>query len=184
MSHVQDIRNMSAALIDGWERVAAKHGDPGVPGSSLRKDLGDVGRIGWDGFADAVRTAHLATHLDSRRLVLVAAEAQFRNPGAPLEHLRQAVEADMAERAQDLRRLRTVLGRLAGTPLTLSAWDSGVLPHLITDKATENARTQALFGGLATASDGVSEPAWASAGFDAELTPSGDVRILEPVGAG
>jgi hypothetical protein len=180
MSHVQDIRNMSAALLDGWERVVQQHAGAGVPGSVLRKELGDVGGVGWDGFADAVRVAHLATHLDSRRLVLVAAEAQFRNPGSPLQHLRQAVEADLAERTRDLQRLRTVLVRLAGTPLTISAWDAGVLPHLITDRAVENARAQALFAGLATATDGAGAPSWTSAGFDAELAANGDVRILEP----
>jgi hypothetical protein len=54
-----------------------------------------------------------------------------------------------------------------------------VLPHLITDRAVENARTQALFAGLASA---VSDPAEAAAtmGFDAELAADGDVRILEP----
>jgi hypothetical protein len=111
--------------------------------------------------------------------VLVAAEAQFRNPGSPLHHLRQAVEADIAERARDLDRLRQVLSGLASTPLTISAWDAGVLPHLITDRAVENARTQALFAGLASA---VSDPSEAvgSMGFDAELTADGDVRILEP----
>jgi hypothetical protein len=181
MSHVQDIRNMSGELLAGWERVTEKHVGAGVPGNVMRKELGDVGGIGWDGFADAVRTAHLATHLDSRRLVLVAAEAQFHNPGSPLQHLRQAIEADMAERAGDLKRLRTVLARLASTPLTISAWESGVLPHLITDRAVENARTQALFAGLATAADGAGEPAWTSSGFDAELAANGDVRILEPV---
>jgi hypothetical protein len=180
MSHVQDIRNMSAALLDGWERVVQQHAGTGVPGSVLRKELGDVGGVGWDGFADAVRVAHLATHLDSRRLVLVAAEAQFRNPGSPLQHLRQAVEADLAERTRDLQRLRTVLVRLAGTPLTISAWDAGVLPHLITDRAAENARAQALFAGLATATDGAGAPSSTSAGFDAELATNGDVRILEP----
>lgn len=53
----------------------------GVAGTVLRKELGEVGGVGGVGFADAGRTAHLANHLDSRRLVLVAAEAQFRNPG-------------------------------------------------------------------------------------------------------
>lgn len=90
----------------------------------------------------------------------------------------------MAERAQDLRRLRTVLSGLATTPLTISAWDAGVLPHLITERAVENARAQALFAGLATAANGIGEPAWASTGFDAELAASGDVRILEPLPSG
>ncbi|MHA6630898.1 hypothetical protein ACU61A_36125 [Pseudonocardia sichuanensis] len=184
MSHVQDIRNMSAALLDGWERVVERHAGTDVAGSVLRKELGEVGSLGWEGFADAVRVAHLATHLDSRRLVLVTAEAQFRNPGSPLQHLRQAIEADMAERARDLQRLRTVLTRLAGTALTISAWDAGVLPHLITDRAVENARTQALFAGLATATDGALDRGRHSAGFDAELAASGDVRILEPAQLG
>ncbi|WP_433287812.1 hypothetical protein ACQPZQ_34330 [Pseudonocardia sp. CA-142604] len=180
MSHVQDIRNLSSVLIAGWERVLERQKRTEVPGSVLRKELGEVGKIGWDGFTDAVRTAHLANHLDSRRLVLVAAEAQFRNPGSPLHHLRQAVEADLAERARDLDRLRTVLARLSSTPLTISAWDAGMLPHLITDRAAENARTQALFAGLSAAMTGAADPAWCSTGFDAELGVDGDVRILEP----
>jgi hypothetical protein len=184
MSHVQDMRNMSVSLLDGWERVVERHAGTAVPGSVLRKELGEVGAVGWEGFADAVRTAHLATHLDSRRLVLVAAEAQFHNPGSPLQHLRQAIEADMAERRRDLQRLRTVLTRLASTALTISAWEAGVLPHLITDRAVENGRTQALFAGLATAADGVGDPSWYSAGFDAELAANGDVRILEPARRG
>jgi hypothetical protein len=178
MSHVQDIRNISAVLLTGWARVAEEHGGKEVPGSVLRKELGDVGGIGWDGFADAVRIAHLSNHLDSRRLVLVAAEAQFRNPGSPLHHLRQAVGADVAERARDLERLRGVLSRLASTPLTISAWDAGVLPHLITERAVENARMQALLAGLAAAvSDAIDPVGWM--GFDAELAADGEVRILE-----
>jgi hypothetical protein len=112
--------------------------------------------------------------------VLVAAEAQFRNPSSPLQHLRQAVETDLEERTRDLQRLRTVLSGLASTPLTISAWDAGVLPHLITERAVENARTQALFAGLATAVEGTAQPTWTSTGSDAELGADGAVRILEP----
>jgi hypothetical protein len=139
MSHVQDIRNVSATLLDGWERVADKHGGSPMPGSVVRKELGQVGNLGWEGFADAVRTAHLAHVLDSRRLVLVAAEAQTHNPESPLRHLRHALADDLAERTRDLNRLHGVLTRLAGTPLTISAWEAGVLPHLITEKAVDNA---------------------------------------------
>jgi hypothetical protein len=57
---------------------------------------------------------------------------------------------------------------------------AGVLPHLITDRAVENGRTQALFAGLGAATDGVGDPSRHSAGFDAELAANGDVRILEP----
>jgi hypothetical protein len=180
MSHVQDIHHMSIALLAGWERVADKRCDTDVPGSVLRKELGKVGDVGWDGFVDAVRTAHLANHLDSRRLMLVASEAEFRNPGSPLRHLRQAVENDLAERSRDLARLRALLSRLSGTPLTISTWDAGVLPHLITDKALENARTQALFAGLTAAVGGAMEPSWNPSGFDAELGHDGEVRILAP----
>jgi hypothetical protein len=71
-----------------------------------------------------------------------------------------------------------VLGPLASTPLTISAWDAGVLPHLITDRAVENARMQAFLAGLAAAVSGTIEPVgWM--GFDVELT-DGEVRILEP----
>jgi hypothetical protein len=90
------------------------------------------------------------------------------------------VENDLAERSRDLARLRALLSRLAGTPLTISAWDAGVLPHLITDKASENARTQALFAGLTAAVGGALEPAWNPSGFDAELRHDGEVRILAP----
>ena len=133
-----------------------------------------------EGFADAVRTAHTAAVLDSRRLVLVAAEAQTHNSDSPLRHLRQAVADGLAERTRDLNRLQGVLARLAGTPLTISAWEAGVLPHLITDRAVDNARAQALFAGLATAVAGSPEAAPATRGFDAELGPAGEVRILAP----
>lgn len=179
MSHVQDIRNLSQALLEGWERVVERRAGTGVSGAVLRKELGAVGGVGWDGFVDAVRTAHLAMTLDSRRLVLVAAEAQVHNPEAPLHHLRNAVADDLAERTRDIGRLHSALGTLASTPLTISTWDARVLPHLVADGAAENARTQALFSGLAAA---VSAPPVAapSFGFDAELSAGGDLRILAP----
>ncbi len=180
MSHVQDIRNVSSALLDGWEQVADKHGGGPTPGGVVRKELGRVGGLGWEGFADAVRTAHTATVLDSRRLVLVAAESQTHNPASPLGHLRHAVAEDLAERARDLSRLHSVLDRLAATPLTISTWDAGVLPHLVTEKAVDNAKTQALFAGLATAVRGSTDTGPSTSGFDAELGSGGEVRILAP----
>ena len=180
MNHVQDIRNASAALLDGWERVVDRHAGAPAPGNVVRKELGQVGHLGWEGFADAVRTAHTATVLDSRRLVLVTAESQAHDREAPLDHLRRAVADDLAERARDLDRLHGVLTRLAQTPLTITAWEAGVLPHLITDKAAENARTQALFAGLAAAAGGSSNTPPPASGFDVELGANGEVQILEP----
>jgi hypothetical protein len=74
-----------------------------------------------------------------------------------------------------------LLARLASTPLTNSAWDDGVLPHLITDGAVQNARTQALFASLASAiAAGAPSDSVAPTEFDAELSPDGQVRILTP----
>lgn len=182
MSHVQDIRNLSQALLEGWEEVAGRRVGSSVSGSVVRKELGAVGGIGWDGFVDAVRTAHLATVLDARRLVLVAAEAQVQNSHASLRHLRNAVADGLAERARDLDRLHALLAGLAGTPLTISTWDAGMLPHLVADGATENARTQALFAGLAAAIAAASTTP-PQTGFDTDLSDTGEVRVLASAAA-
>jgi hypothetical protein len=182
MSNLQVVRNMSTTLLAGWERVIVDLPAGATPGAGLRATLGKVGRIGWDGFPAAVRTAYLSITLDSRRIMLTAAEAQLRNPSLPLAAFRQAVEADLAARTAELDRLRSLLVRLSTVPLTLSTWSAGVLPHLVADGAAENARTQALFATLASAFSGAHR---ASAlpvvdnriVIEAELRPGGEVQL-------
>lgn len=182
MSHLQDVRNRSTTLMSGWERVVAALPASGAPGAALRADLGTVGKLGWEGFPAAVRTAYMAITLDSRRIMLTAAEAQLRNPGLPLASFRDAVETDLAARAAELDRLRSLLVRLSTVPLTLSTWSAGILPHLVTEVAAENARTQALFASLGSAFSG---PRHASAlpvadnrvVVEAEVRPGGEVQL-------
>lgn len=92
-------------------------------GDELRTTLGNVGKLGWDEFPGAVRTAYLSITLDSRRIMLTAAEAQLRNPGLPLSSFRQAVESDLAARTAELNRLRS-LALCVGTPSTPSGTSS------------------------------------------------------------
>ncbi|RZT87157.1 hypothetical protein EV383_4065 [Pseudonocardia sediminis] len=180
MTNLQVIRNRSEALLVGWERVVAAlpHGE--TPGVALRAALGQVGDLGWEAFPAAVRTAYHSLALDSRRIMLSAAEAQLRNPGSSLTSFRAAVEEDLAARARELDRLRTLLERLSRTPLTISTWGGGVLPHLVTDGAVENARAQALFATLhwtLTAQAPVS-PTTSTITVDAR--PNGDLQLVRP----
>jgi hypothetical protein len=141
-----------------------------------------VGKLGWDGFPAAVRTAYLAITLDSRRIMLTAAEAQLRNPGLPLASFLDAVETDLAARAAELDRLRSLLLRLSTVPLTLSTWSAGILPHLVVEGAEENARTQALFATLGSALDRTRTESLLPVDgsrivVHAELLPDGEVQL-------
>lgn len=183
MSHLQDVRNRSTTLLTGWERVVDGLPAGGTPGAALRDALGKVGKLGWDGFPAAIRTAYLAITLDSRRIVLTAAEAQLRNPGLPLTSFLDAVETDLAARTAELDRLRSLLVRLSTMPLTLSSWSAGILPHLVTEGAAENARTQALFATLASAltrtrTESLLPVEGSRIVVHAELLPDGEVQLL------
>lgn len=185
MSHLQDVRNRSVNLLNGWERVADRLTGGGTAGADLRAALGKVGAVGWDGFPAAVRMAYMSITLDSRRIMLTAAEAQLRNPELPLASFRQSVAGELATRTAELDRLRSVMIRFSTTPLTLSSWNAGVLPHLVSDRATVNARTQALFATLASALT-ATPPSSALPVVDnrfvveAELRPDGDVQLHHP----
>lgn len=183
MSNLQVIRNQATALLAGWERVLAGLPPGETPGGNLRTALGEVGKLGWEEFPNAVRTAFLSITLDSRRIMLTTAEAQMRNPGLPLDTFRRAVESDLAARADEQRRLRVLVSRLATIPLTLSMWSGGILPNLVTDSAIENARSQALFATLSAALSQVDSAVPASAHrvvVDAEIQPAGEVQLLRP----
>jgi hypothetical protein len=183
MGHLQVVRNMSTTLLTGWERVVAELPNGPVEGADLRKDLGRPGAVGWDGFAAAVRTAYVAITIDARRVMLTAAEAQLRNPGLPLTAFRESVESDLAARTAELDRLRAVVSRLSTVPLSVSSWSAGVLPHLVSDAAAENSRTQALFATL-TAVLSRSQRSAAVPTVDgritveAEVRPGGEIQLL------
>jgi len=184
MNDLQVIRNESLDLLEGWERVLSDRAGTDIQGAELRTALGAVGKRSWDEFPNAIRTAYLAVALDTRRIMLTGAEAQARHPDLPLERFRQSVEDDLAERATELQRLRTLLSSLATSPLTLSGWRGGVLPHLVTDNAAENSRTQALFASLSGALSSTGAPALATSGdrlvIDADVRSDGEVQLLQP----
>lgn len=175
MSNLQVIRAREAALLTGWERVVAALPDTGATdGAELRTALGGIGALGWDAVPGAIGTAYLSLTLDSRRIVLSAAEAQLRNPGAPLTAFREAVEADLAARTDELARLRRLVRRLSTVPLSTSGW---AMPHVVAGEAAENARTQALFASVAAALDGSDRTAHVPV-VEAELAPDGAVQLL------
>lgn len=185
MSHLQDVRNRSVILLSGWERVTDRLAGDGIAGADLRAALGKVGALGWDSFPQAVRMAYMSITLDSRRIMLTAAEAQLRNPELPLASFRQSVAGELTARAAELDRLRSVMVRLSTTPLTLSSWSAGVLPHLVSDRATVNARTQALFATLASALGATPTTSALSAlgngvVVEAALWPDGEVQLHHP----
>ncbi|GAA2540920.1 hypothetical protein GCM10010210_09090 [Pseudonocardia hydrocarbonoxydans] len=176
MSNLQVIRHRSVTLLTGWERVVAGLGPADVSGSTVREALGAVGSLGWDSFPSAVRTAYLSLNLDARRIMLTTAEAQLRNPGMALAAFREGVEADLAVRRAELRRLRALFVRLSTVPLGTSGW---ALPNVVADSAAENARTQVLFATLATALSSGDTPAHPAV-VEAELRSDGTVQLLRP----
>jgi hypothetical protein len=175
MSALQVLRARSAALLTGWERVATELPVSGATsGSALRTALGGIGSLGWEAVPGAVGTAYLSLVLDSRRIMLTAAEAQLRNPGLPLTAFREAIETDLAARTDELARLRRLLRRLSSVPLSTSGW---ALPHVVADDAAENSRAQALFASLSAALDSSERPEHAPV-VEAELAPDGAVQVL------
>ena len=181
MADLQTLRNRSVALLDGWERVAMQL-PPQPDGGDLRERLGTVGRLGWDAFGTAVHTAYRAIALDSRRIVLTAAEAQLRNPGEPLTAFTAAVEADLDARAQEVRRMRALFIRLAGTPLELRSWSGRIVPNFVSGAALENSRTQALFAHLSAAlAPQASLPATADVDtVTVDSRPDGSMQVIRP----
>lgn len=176
MSNLQVIRHRSATLLTGWERVVAGLAPGENPGAAVRGALGAVGSLGWESFPAAVRTAYLSLTLDARRVVLTTAEAQMRNPGMALSAFRDGVEADLAARGDELRRLRALFVGLSTVPLGTSGWS---LPNFVADGAAENARTQVLFATLATALAGRDGPGIPTV-VEAQLRPDGAVQLLRP----
>jgi hypothetical protein len=94
------------------------------------------------------------------------------------------VEDDLTERADDMQRLRTLISALATLPLELSGWRGGVLPHLVTDGAAENSRTQALFATLAGALNSTGNAALPISGdrlvIEAQVDSDGDIQHFHP----
>lgn len=182
MRDLQVIRNRSVALLDGWEQVARECAAT-TSGSELREKLGNVGSLGWDSFGLAVHTAYRAIALDSRRTVLTATEAQLRNPGAPLAAFRATVDADLAARADEVRRMRMLFTRLASTPLTASTFSGRFLPAFASDEAAENGRSQALFAHLSAAlAPQVALPTSVEADtITMDSRPDGTMRLIRPV---
>lgn len=172
------LRHQTVAHLAGWERVTEGLDPAGTHGNAVREALGEVGRLGWAGFPGAVHAAYQGLVLDARRLLIGAAEQHLRVPERSLTALRPLVEADVAARAADVVRLRRIVARLSTTPLTVRKRSGAMLPTLIADQASENARTQALFTRMAAALT----PAPGHATYDVHVRPrpDGALQILHP----
>lgn len=174
------LRHQTVALLAGWERVLEGLDASGAPGSVVRESLGEVGRLGWAAFPSAVHGSYQALVLDARRLLLAAAEQHLRTPERSLTSMRPLVEPGLAARAADIGRLRRLLARLSVTPLSVRKRSGGMLPHLIADAASENARTQALFTRMANA---LSPRAGVGSGVhdvEVQTRASGGLQVLRP----
>ncbi|ANY05345.1 hypothetical protein [Pseudonocardia sp. HH130630-07] len=172
------LRHQTHAWISGWERVVAAAERTGTPGSTLREQLGAVGRLGWEGFPGAVSAAYQALVLDARRILVTGAEHLLRFPNRPLAALRPLIESDLAGRAADVARLDRLLTGLSVLPLTVRARSGGLMPNLVADAATTNARTQALFTRMATALRAPSGPG--PVVLEVQSLESGELRVLRP----
>lgn len=96
-----------------WEEAADRlpERDGTISYSKLLHELGiedDPRRL-----ARVVANLYLATVLDSRAKVLLAAEAALANPTRPLDNLHRQLSADLAANAETHDRLREVLWALA-----------------------------------------------------------------------
>lgn len=178
VANLSVLRHQTHAWIAGWERVAAAADRTGTPGAALREQLGEVGKLGWTGFPGAVHGAYQALVLDSRRLVLAAAEHLLRSPNRPLTALRPLIESDLAGRAADVGRLHRLLTGLSTVPLTVRRRSGAMLPNQIVEQASANARTQALFTRMANA---LHAPAGAGAVVvEVRSLDSGALQVLRP----
>ncbi|BBG03379.1 MULTISPECIES: hypothetical protein [Pseudonocardia] len=178
IANLSVLRHQTHARLSGWERVAAAADPAGSPGIALREQLGEVGKLGWDGFPAAVHGAYQALVLDARRILLSAADQLLRSPSRPLAALRPLIEPDLAGRASDIARLHRLLGTLSVLPLTVRKRSGGMLPNLIAEQAATNARTQALFTRMANA---LHPPAWCGrVAVEVRALPSGELQILRP----
>lgn len=178
VANLSVLRHQTHAWIAGWERVLAGAGRSGTPGTTLREQLGEVGKLGWTGFPGAVHGAYQALVLDARRLLLTSAEHLLRTPNRPLPALRPLVESDLTGRAADVARLHRLLTGLSTLPLTVRKRSGGMIPNLIADQAAANARTQALFTRMANA---LRPPAWSGAVVvEVQSLDGGELQVLRP----
>ena len=178
VANLSVLRHQTHARLSGWERVVAAADPAGTPGIALREQLGEVGRLGWDGFPAAVHGAYQALVLDARRILLSAADQLLRSPSRPLAALRPLIEPDLAGRASDIARLHRLLTTLSVLPLTVRKRSGGMLPNLIAEQATTNARTQALFTKMANA---LHPPSWCGqVAVEVRALPTGELQILRP----
>lgn len=178
VANLSVLRHQTHAWLAGWERVLAAVDRSGTPGIGLREQLGEVGKLGWTGFPGAVHGAYQALVLDARRVLLTAADQLLRSPNRPMTALRPLVESDLAGRAADVARLHRLLTGLSTLPLTVRKRSGAMMPNLIADQASANARTQALFTRMANA---LHPPTWSGAVVvEVRSRDTGELQVLRP----
>lgn len=99
------------------EEFAAKPG--GVPFHDVEESLGRIAIGGFPAFGLQVQLAYRALALDSRTHIVAMTEATVGSPDETVEHFHATVQRRLADNADHLERLGSLLWRLADIRLTV-----------------------------------------------------------------
>jgi hypothetical protein len=135
-NNLRDIKNRGVNWLAQWEQaLSGRRNDPSIHFDDLksilaRNDTGDH----YTRFAREVATLYEALTLDSRALVVHAAEAAVQNPGETLSHFQAAIQRSLQENAELQDRLKSFLLSLSEIPVTSNWWRQ----RADTDRAVED----------------------------------------------
>lgn len=135
-NNLRDIKNRGVNWLAQWEQaLSGRISDQSIHFDDLksilaRNDTGDH----YTRFAREVATLYEALTLDSRALVVHAAEAAVQNPGETLSHFQAAIQRSLQENAELQDRLKSFLLSLSEIPVTSNWWRQ----RAETDRAVED----------------------------------------------
>jgi hypothetical protein len=119
---VKETKALALNWLTKWEGIAERFGSsPRVDVDDLREQLGKTAIGGFEAFGVLVQLTYRALALDSRVHVVAMAEATLRRPDESVEHFEESIQRRLAENAESLERLNTVVRRFASMRLTVSA---------------------------------------------------------------
>lgn len=119
---VKETKALTLNWLKKWETVAERFGSAQrVDIDDLREALGKTAIGGFEAFGALVQLTYRALALDSRVHVVAMAEATLRSPDESVEHFQGSIERRLAENADSLERLSSVVRRFASMRLTVGA---------------------------------------------------------------
>jgi len=120
-ARVKEIKALTLNWLNRWEAVVAAFVDRkrGVPFDDLEKALDRIAIGGFRAFGVQVQLAYRSFALDSRTHIVAMTEATVGRPEETVERFHETVQRRLAENANHLQRLESLLWRLAEIRLTV-----------------------------------------------------------------